>query len=80
MWMTDVPRKLTVTTRAILPPPHLAQMVSKGESGREGTPGVDLLANTIDRVRTANSLASSTNKDRHALCAITFSPHRRCPP
>ena len=35
-------------------------MVSKGESGREGTktPGVDLLANTIDRVRIANSLAN----------------------
>ena len=41
-------------------------MVSKGESGREGTktPGVDLLANTTDGVRTANSLASWTNKDR----------------
>ena len=37
MWMTDVPRKLIVTTRAIFPPPHEAQMVSKGESGREGT-------------------------------------------
>ena len=30
--------------------------------------------------RAANSLASWTNKDRHAPCAITFSPHRRCPP
>ena len=29
---------------------------------------------------TANSLASWTNKDRHSPCAITFSPHRRCPP
>ena len=29
--------------------------------------------------RTANSLASWTDKDCHASCAITFGPHRRCP-
>ena len=40
MWMTDVPRKLTVTTRAIFPPPHKAQIVSEGESqGRYLDPG-----------------------------------------
>ena len=38
---------------------------SRKENLREGTetPGVDLLANTIDGARTANSLASWTNKD-----------------
>ena len=55
---------------------------SRKENLREGTktPGVVLLANTINAVRTANSLASWTNKDRHSPCAITFSPLRRCPP
>ena len=59
---------------------------SRKENLREGTktPRVDLLANTIDGVRTANSHASWTNKDRQAPCAISFSPHklmhRRCPP
>ena len=30
--MTDVPRKMTVTTRAIFPPLHKTQIVSEGES------------------------------------------------
>ena len=43
-----MPRKLTVTERTILSPPHNAQMVSEGESqGRHLTPGVGLLANSI---------------------------------
>ena len=49
---------------------------SRKENLREGTetPRVDLLANTIDGARTANSLASWTDKDCHApcACAITF--------
>ena len=56
--------------------------LSRKENLREGTwtPGVDLLANTIDGARTANSLASWTDKDVcHGPCAITFGPHRRCP-
>ena len=62
--MTDVPRKVTVTTRACgissAPPSSdgLERRISK-ENLREGTetPRVDLLANTIDGARTANSLA-----------------------
>ena len=78
---TNVPRELTVTARTIFPPPHKAQIVSEGESqGRHLDTGVDLLANTIDGARTANSLASWTDKDVcHGPCAITFGPHRRCP-
>ena len=50
-------------------------MVSKGESqGRHLDPGVDLLTNMIDGARTANSLASWTDKDCHAPCTITFGP------
>ena len=46
---TNVPRKLTVTARTIVSPPHKAQMVSEGESqGRHLDTGVSLLANTID--------------------------------
>ena len=46
---TNVPRKLTVTARTTVSPPHKAQMVSDGESqGRHLDTGVSLLANTID--------------------------------
>ena len=79
--MTNVPRKVTVTTRAIFPPPPLrSDGLERGSSGKasrsrpRGRAGVDLLANTIDGARTANSLASWTDKDCHAPCAITLSP------
>ena len=67
----NVPRTLTVTARTIFPPPHKAQIVSEGESQRRHLDtGVDLLANTIDGARTANSLASWTDKDVcHGPCA-----------
>ena len=67
-----MPHKLTVTARTIFPPPHKAQIkrfqvVSEGESqGRHLDTGgglTDLLANTIDGARMANSLASWTDKD-----------------
>ena len=83
MTSTDVPRKMTVTTRAIFPPPHKAQMVSEGESqGRHLDTGSGLTRKHDRRARTANSLASWTRKDcpTPCACAITFSPHRRqCP-
>ena len=66
MWMTDVPRKLTVTTRAIFPPLSSVGLERK-ISRRRGW------IYSIDGVRKANSHASWTNKDRHAPCAIPFS-------
>ena len=57
--MTDVPRKMTVTTRAIFLRPTKLRW-SRKENLTEGTetPQVDLLANAIDGARTANSLVS----------------------
>ena len=55
---------------------------SRKENLREGTStlGVDLLTNMIDGARTANSLASWTDKDCHAPCTPrSVRPHRRCP-
>ena len=48
--------------------------------GRHLDPGGGFTRKHDQRVWSANSLASWTNKDRHASCAITFSPHRRCSP
>ena len=81
---TNVPRKLTITARTIFSPPHKAQMVSEGESqGRHlGIPRHrgGFTRKHDRRARTANSLASWTDKDVcQRPCAITFGPHRRCP-
>ena len=78
--MTDVPRKVTVTTRAILPPPHKAQMVLKGESqGRHQDPGSGFTRKDDRRGPNDQLPASWTDKDCHVPCAITLSPHRHCP-
>ena len=77
-----MPRKLTVTAPTIFSPPHKAQMVSEGESqGRplEGlqTPGVDLLANTIDGHERPTPLhlgpTKTSAKDLHVRSALALS-------
>ena len=77
-----MPRKLTITAPTIFSPSHKAQMVSEGEShGRpqEGpqTPGVDLLANTIDGHERPTLLhlgpTKTSAKDLHVRSALALS-------
>ena len=66
--------------RYFLRPTELRWSRKEKSQGRHQDPGGGFTRKHDQRVRTANSLASRTNKDRHSPCAITFSPHRRCPP